>query len=268
MYFPGDVPSECELLLEQYQRCLIALTPSLAEPEKVIEIFPGTNCNALPTPNQVLRIKEGYINAGWQERTAFILQENDFIFLPAASAPSDFHYLADDRCTLEFYDIPQLINPNNSQDSAQQWLKALLCMNALLSHMLAYSSRGSIRPQAGFLRFQHGDTIIEEGDQDNEVFTLMKGAAEVSLNGVTMGMIEEGEVFGALSVLTGEPRSATVRAASSCTVMAIPGAQFLDLLHSQPQTGVQLLGTLAKRLNQLSRAYITLSDRQRLRPVK
>ena len=60
------------------------------------------------------------------------------------------------------------------------------------------------------LRFEAGDGLVTEGERDDSFAILLSGALVVELP--HRPRIEAGSVFGELAFLTGEPRSATVRA--------------------------------------------------------
>src|SRR5690606_3746602 len=58
----------------------------------------------------------------------------------------------------------------------------------------------------------------------------------------------EEEVFGAMAVFTGEPRSATVIARTPCTIMAVPQKDFILQIEAQPQAAVNLIENLDGRI--------------------
>jgi CRP-like cAMP-binding protein len=62
-----------------------------------------------------------------------------------------------------------------------------------------------------------------------------------------VGTLHAGECFGEISLLTGEPRSATVRAKQDCEVVEIPKHAMSVLLHQQPSLAEQLSETLSAR---------------------
>src|SRR5947207_5737511 len=73
--------------------------------------------------------------------------------------------------------------------------------------------------------FGRGERVIEEGAEGDSMFILLRGAAEVSVskNGsaIPVATLNSGDCFGEMSLLTGERRSATVRAQVDCYVMEI-----------------------------------------------
>lgn len=110
---------------------------------------------------------------------------------------------------------------------------------------------------AGLLRkaeinqFGHGEAIIEEGSEGESMFILLRGTAQVSLmkNGtlVRVGGLRQGDCFGEMSLLTGERRTAKVRAENDCEVLEISKAVMGELLRNCPQCLDKLSELLAKR---------------------
>jgi small-conductance mechanosensitive channel/CRP-like cAMP-binding protein len=110
---------------------------------------------------------------------------------------------------------------------------------------------------AGLLRnadinqFGRGEPIIEEGSEGESMFILLRGTAQVSVvkNGamIRVGVLRQGDCFGEMSLLTGEPRTATVRAEYDCEVIEISKGVMGDLLRSSPTCLNHLSELLAKR---------------------
>jgi small-conductance mechanosensitive channel/CRP-like cAMP-binding protein len=100
-------------------------------------------------------------------------------------------------------------------------------------------------------RFGRGERVIDEGAAGDSMFVLLRGTANVSVarNGspLRVGVLREGDLFGEMSLLTGEPRTATVRAEHDCEVLEISKAVMSELLHASPQCLDQLSELLAKR---------------------
>jgi small-conductance mechanosensitive channel/CRP-like cAMP-binding protein len=105
--------------------------------------------------------------------------------------------------------------------------------------------------QSELNHFGRGERVIEEGAEGDSMFILLRGAAEVSVskNGSTIPVatLRSGDCFGEMSLLTGEKRSATVRADNDCYVMEIGKEVMGEIIRESPDCLKQLSELLAKR---------------------
>ena len=101
------------------------------------------------------------------------------------------------------------------------------------------------------LRFGKGEKIIEQGKPGKSMYILADGSAEVRVEHegelVQVGRLSQGDCFGEISLLTGEPRTATVIAESDCGVVKIEKSAMRALLLKQPRLAETLSETLAAR---------------------
>src|SRR5256885_11396220 len=105
--------------------------------------------------------------------------------------------------------------------------------------------------QSELNHFGRGERVIEEGEEGDSMFILLRGAAEVSIakNGSTIPVatLSSGDCFGEMSLLTGEKRSATVRAEGDCYVMEISKGVMSDVIREAPDCLRRLSELLAER---------------------
>lgn len=105
--------------------------------------------------------------------------------------------------------------------------------------------------QARLNHFGRGEHVIEEGADGNSMFILLRGTANVSVarNGSTIQVatLGAGDCFGEMSLLTGEKRSATVKAQGDCYVMEIDKPIMSEIIHQTPACLQQLSELLADR---------------------
>src|SRR5260370_180384 len=105
--------------------------------------------------------------------------------------------------------------------------------------------------QSRLNHFGRGEHVIEEGAEGDSMFVLLRGGAQVSVskNGsaIPVATLRAGDWFGEMSLLTGERRSATVRAEGDCYVMEISKSIMAAILRESPDCLTQLSEILAKR---------------------
>src|SRR5439155_709546 len=105
--------------------------------------------------------------------------------------------------------------------------------------------------QARLNYFGRGEPVIEEGSPGDSMFVLLRGAANVSVskNGSTIQVatLGAGDCFGEMSLLTGELRSATLRADGDCYVMEIGKPVMAEVLRAAPSCLEKLSELLAQR---------------------
>ena len=82
-----------------------------------------------------------------------------------------------------------------------------------------------------FVQAQAGETVLQKGNQDQVLYFLLKGQMSVFSedDGDSLNIINPGEVFGALSMVTGRGRSATVKAETNVVLLGIDFKYFREI---------------------------------------
>lgn len=112
---------------------------------------------------------------------------------------------------------------------------------------------------------ERGDVLVREDDLATRGFYLiLEGSAKVVLTGpdgreAVLALLEEGDFFGEMSLLDGDPRSATVRATSDIRLALLRRTSFMDLLQKHPEISIALLTALSSRLRQANRKISALA---------
>ncbi len=92
--------------------------------------------------------------------------------------------------------------------------------------------------EARLNHFGRGERVIQEGAEGDSMFLLLRGAAQVSVskNGssIPVATLNAGDCFGEMSLLTGERRTATVRAETDCYVMEISKPVMAEVIRDSP----------------------------------
>jgi CRP-like cAMP-binding protein len=84
--------------------------------------------------------------------------------------------------------------------------------------------------------FAAGESIVRQGASGSSMYVVLKGRARVVLepSGQEVAVIEPGGFFGEMSMLTGEPRAATVRAIDDVRVLEVPTDRFREIALERP----------------------------------
>jgi thioredoxin reductase (NADPH) len=103
------------------------------------------------------------------------------------------------------------------------------------------------------LRVGAGEVIVREGDPSDALYILAEGQVVVSQRGEDgaeriLGTRGSGEVFGEIGLLSGAPRTATVRADVPTTLLVLDREAFSTLIESSQATADQLTRVARERL--------------------
>lgn len=80
-----------------------------------------------------------------------------------------------------------------------------------------------------------GKLLCTEGTSGREFFVIVSGTATVSIAGSRVGSMGAGDFFGEISLVSLEPRTATVTADDEMSVLVLSIPEFRGLLNSEPQ---------------------------------
>jgi CRP-like cAMP-binding protein len=124
--------------------------------------------------------------------------------------------------------------------------------------------RAEIAPRLRVIRAPKGRTLVEKGSRSKDVFFLLEGRAKVLLYSssgreVCVHNIGPGDTFGDIAVLDGEPRSASIMAASELRVAVMRAKDFMTCLESSPAAGLWLARNLASGVRRLTEQVFELS---------
>lgn len=138
-------------------------------------------------------------------------------------------------------------SPTSAAADHQRLLEATLgeVLGTLDAELLA-----RVLPRLSTLELPGGATLMAEGDPSDALYLVLSGRLRATRRGGTvLGEIGRGEPIGEMGVITGAPRSATVRALRDCVLARLDGADFTGILQSVPHAGLSLARKLIDRLS-------------------
>jgi CRP/FNR family cyclic AMP-dependent transcriptional regulator len=95
-----------------------------------------------------------------------------------------------------------------------------------------------------------GSTVVREGDPGDSLCIITDGTVEVRHGESVVARMTSGDFFGELSLIDGEPRSATVVAIDEVVLLTLSSSEF-DTLMTDPYFARAVLRSLAKRFRKL-----------------
>jgi CRP/FNR family transcriptional regulator/CRP/FNR family cyclic AMP-dependent transcriptional regulator len=106
--------------------------------------------------------------------------------------------------------------------------------------------------------FPKGHTILYGDDPGTNLFIIAKGTVKIVINADDgrehiLGLLGETDFFGEMSLLDGEPRSASAVAREASTVLSISRDEFQAVLRRNPDISVKILTTICQRLRHTDR---------------
>jgi CRP-like cAMP-binding protein len=252
MYLLGEQLSNTEpliQLLHEYTQELLEDFKPLDDPISFVK------SHDLYTDQQdtMYVVKEGFVQVSQDGRSLLHYEEGDLVGMCHCFRLPALTNRIDDPCCLipidrdtwlkHIYRDPRLMHI---------WSQYLVTYIAMLKLVLADALTDSAQPSAGYLNFHEGDVIIREGDDADQVYTIMDGHADVHVSGIKVGEVFKDEIFGAMAVFTNTPRSASIVATTSCTVMAVGKDDFLHLIKARPETCLTLIENMSRTIMSLN----------------
>ncbi|MBL4866607.1 MAG: cyclic nucleotide-binding domain-containing protein [Pseudomonadales bacterium] len=240
------------------QQLLQFLTP-LAEPKEYAEV--GDLFGTHWPQDRFYTVIDGCVCFEQQGNTLFHFDQGDMIGLLPRYGRTESRYFTDQFVELQAYlytDLEKVIK--ESEAALELWNKWQASNLNKLIILYSLNPQKENKAALGFEHYNKDDVIISEGEPATEVYAIVDGHAKVMVNGVKVGEVLEEEIFGAMSLLTNSPRSATVIATERCTVLVVPRDQFKTLMQTHPNICVNLLESLARNIVSLNQQVILLRD--------
>jgi signal transduction histidine kinase len=111
------------------------------------------------------------------------------------------------------------------------------------------------------MAFRAGQDIFKEGDAGDGVYVVQSGQVQISAvigtgDRRVFSRVPPGDVFGEMSLLDNQPRSACATAEVDTIVYFVPRAPMLELLKRSPELSLTLVQEISGRLREFNRQYL------------
>jgi len=102
------------------------------------------------------------------------------------------------------------------------------------------------------LTYGAGQELFHQGDVGDTAYIIIDGEADVLVDTPTgelaVAKLKQNDLVGEIAILINVPRTATVRADSELTTLAISKDQFFRMIGEFPDMAVEIMRELAQRL--------------------
>lgn len=117
------------------------------------------------------------------------------------------------------------------------------------------------------LVYSAGETLVRQGDSGDSLFIITSGKVEVSVSdgsgrSTHLADLTAGDYFGEMSLLTGEPRTASVTAACETEVIMVEKSGMSSILEQETSVLEPLSAMLDRRLQELSGRVVDQKARE------
>ncbi len=134
-------------------------------------------------------------------------------------------------------------------------------INAIASLLSRFSifdglDRSDLEDLVSFLRidkFSKGDFVLRKGDPGRNLFLVISGKVDVlGDDGMSIATMGKGDVFGEMSLLSGDPVGATIKAVESTVVLEIGGDNFKKVLNRFPFLQMSVSRLIVRRMAEIN----------------
>jgi CRP/FNR family cyclic AMP-dependent transcriptional regulator len=111
-----------------------------------------------------------------------------------------------------------------------------------------------IAKHADQLKMRKGRVLAKQGSTGREFVFIVDGKAQVKKDGKVIRQISAGDFFGEISMIDGEPRTATVIAETDGTLLLVNSRSFDHLLDAIPGLQKKIMVALCKYIRRAEEA--------------
>ena len=121
---------------------------------------------------------------------------------------------------------------------------------------LSAEDLAQVAEMAKALDFAAGRPITTEGDAGGRFYVLLDGQADVVVGDDVVSSLTAGDHFGEISLIDGQPRTATVVARSPVRTLSLSSWNFRPLLKEHPSIAEGVLLELCRRLRSADASHL------------
>jgi CRP-like cAMP-binding protein len=102
------------------------------------------------------------------------------------------------------------------------------------------------------MQYEQGIEIFKEGETGDCMYIIQQGNIKIHKGNTTLAILTEKEVFGELSLLDADTRSASATADTDCILYKIDQEPFYELMDERPEVAKGFIKILCQRLRTMN----------------
>jgi len=102
------------------------------------------------------------------------------------------------------------------------------------------------------MQYEQGTEIFKEGEIGDCMYIIQQGNIKIHKGTTTLAVLKEKEVFGELSLLDADTRSASATADTDCILYKIDQEPFYELMDERPEVAKGFIKILCQRLRTMN----------------
>ena len=102
------------------------------------------------------------------------------------------------------------------------------------------------------MQYEQGTEIFKEGQTGDCMYIIQQGNIKIHNGNTTLAILKEKEVFGELSLLDADTRSASATADTDCILYKIDQEPFYELMDERPEVAKGFIKILCQRLRTMN----------------
>ncbi len=146
---------------------------------------------------------------------------------------------------------------NPSTDKLLLFEKVLILKSLSLFNETPETILSELAPLLEEMEYEQGTPVFNEGDIGDSMYVIYKGEVKIHKGNSTLAVLKEKEVFGELSLLDSETRSASATCDTDCFLFKLDQDPFYELLEARPEIARGFIKILCQRLRLLNEKMVT-----------
>lgn len=102
------------------------------------------------------------------------------------------------------------------------------------------------------LSFPTQHNIFQQGEEGRSLYIVVSGRVKVHIGERDLAKLEEGAIFGEMSLFDAEPRSASVTTLEPSECLTLNQLQLIDAIEETPEIAVNITRSLSRRVRDLN----------------